>query len=94
MTSKIDLLNEYIEQGKVAEVHQLLLEIKSDIEDGDVDLIEYIATPANITSLHNKLCEELGANRRLLQLRARVSNGAHRSALFVQAMINAVGYLQ
>ena len=93
MTDKIENLKKHIHEGDVDSVRESLLDIKQDIESGDVDLIEYIATPANITALHNDLCDNLGTNRRLLQLRARVSNGAHRSALFVQAMINAVGYL-
>ena len=91
--SKFFLLQEAIESNSPKLVHAILKEIKADIEGGDVNAIEHIATPVNITALHNDLVEKLGVNRRLLQLRGRVPNAAHRAALFTQAMINGVGYL-
>lgn len=91
--SKFILLQEAIESNSPEQVHALLTEIKADIENGDVASVEFIAMPVNITALHNDLVEKLGVNRRLLQLRGRVPNAAHRAALFTQAMINGVGYL-
>lgn len=89
----IDNLNMAIENKSLELVYTFLHEIKKDIDSGDVETIEYIVSPANITKLHNDLVEMLGVNRRLIQLRNRVSNTAYRASLFTQAMINGVGNL-
>jgi len=82
-----------ITEKDIEEVRRLLVEIKQEIDTGNVEVVEHVATPANLTVLQARLCDELGVNRRLLQLRNRVPNAVHRSSLFVQAMMNAVGYL-
>lgn len=94
MSNLFEELDVAIEAKNKVAVIEKLRDIKASIDRGDVDVVEHIASPANLTKLHNNLCEQMGVVRRLLQLRGRVPNARHRASLFVQAMINGVGYLK
>lgn len=87
-------LEELIQVGNKNDVLAKLTEIKGLIDGGDIECIEYISTPANITRIQTDLCSEMGVVRRLLQLRGRTPNAGRRSSLFIQAMMNAVGHLK
>lgn len=86
-------LNVYISEVNIDDLIYLFSDLKDHVDEGDIDAIEYVATPRNITRIHKSLASDIGVPVRFLQLRNRVPNAARRASQFMRGILHGLEYL-
>lgn len=89
----IDRLQASIESGNFPATLDALLELEHLVMN-DVEYINWVTDPVNITGLHQSLITNMDIPHRLLLLKNRVPNKHRRAIMFVKIMYNAVKRIQ
>lgn len=92
----VDLIQELRERatdgdayGSLETLEKIEIEMRTDRA-----LLKEVLSPPVLTEMHNLLAEELGVNRKHMQVRRRVEQPKTRAMLFVKAMIVGVKHCE
>lgn len=88
-----DRLYASIESGNFSATLDTLKELE-ELVMHDVEHINWITDPVNITGLHQSLITNMEIPHRLLLLKNRVANKHRRAIMFVKIMHNAVSRIK